>query len=76
MIIIECSELALKVSQTRHELVGKVIHWELCKKMKYDHTAKWYILNPECVQKNKIHKLLEDFEIQTDYLISATRLLW
>ena len=29
--------------------------------------------NPESVQENETHKLLWDFEIQTDHLISARR---
>ena len=33
-IISECSKLAQKEYKTRHDLVGKVIHWELCKKFK------------------------------------------
>ena len=64
-IISECSKLALKEYKTRHNLVGKVIHWELCKKLKFDYTNKWYIHNPESVLENKTHKLLWDFEIQT-----------
>ena len=39
----ECSKLPQKDYKTRHEWVGKVIHWELCKKLKFDHTTKWYI---------------------------------
>ena len=27
----------------RHGWVGKVIHWELLKKLKFDHTDKWYM---------------------------------
>ena len=30
--ISECSKLAQKEYKTRHDLVGKVIHWEMCKK--------------------------------------------
>ena len=30
--------------------------------------------NPESVLENEAHKILWDFEIQTDYLISARRL--
>ena len=32
-IINECSELAQKEYKTRHDWVGKVIHWEMCKKL-------------------------------------------
>ena len=52
--------------------MGKVIHLELCKKFKFDHSKKkWYIHNPESVQEYETKKLLWDFEIQTDHLISA-----
>ena len=37
--------------------VGKVIHF---KKLKYDHTNKWYIHNPEFILENEKHKLLWD----------------
>ena len=50
-----------------------VIHSELFKKLKSYHTNKWSIHNPESVQENETPKLLCDFEIQTDYLISARR---
>ena len=36
-IISECSKLAQKEYKTRHNWVGKVIHWEMCKKFKFDH---------------------------------------
>ncbi len=40
-IIRECSKLALKEYKTRHDWVDKVIHWELCKKLKL-----WYMHCP------------------------------
>ncbi len=43
-IINECSKLAqkkTKQNKTRHDWVDKVIRWESCKKMKFDHTTKW-----------------------------------
>ena len=51
----------------------KVIHWKLCQKFKFDHTNKWYKPHPESVLENVTHKILWDFEIQTDHLISARR---
>ena len=56
---------------TSHDWVGKVILWELCKKFKFDHTNKWYMLNQESVQENETQKLLWDFKIQMDHLILA-----
>ena len=53
--------------------MGKVIHWELCKKFKFDHTNKRYMLNQESVQENETHKILCNFVIQMDHLISARR---
>ena len=72
-IISECSKLALKKYKTRHDWVGKVIQWEMCKKLKFDHTNKWYMHNPAPVLENDIHKPLWDFDIHTDHLISARR---
>ena len=69
-IISECSKLAQKEYKARHDWVGKVIH---CKKSKFDHTNKWYMHIPAPVLENDTHKLLWDFNIQTDHLIPARR---
>ena len=53
--------------------MAKVIHWELCKKFKFDHKSKWYVHNTESVLKNEMYKPLWDFDIQTDHLISTRR---
>ena len=39
-MISERSKLAQREYKTRHDWVGKVIHWEMCKKFKFDHTNK------------------------------------
>ena len=70
-IINECSKLAQKKYKTRHDWVDKVIHREMCKKFKFD--RKWYMHNPAAVLDNDTHKLLWDFDIQTDHLILARR---
>ena len=51
-----------------------MIHWELCKKFKFDHTIKCYMHNPESVMENVMHKVLWDSEVQTDHLILVRRL--
>ena len=71
-IISECSKLAQEY-KTRHDWVGKVIHWEMCMKFKFDHTNKWYMHNPAPVLEYDTHKLLWDFGIHTDHQISARR---
>ena len=50
-----------------------VIHWEMCKELKFDHNNKWYMHNPAPVLEKDTHKLLWDFDIHTDLLISARR---
>ena len=65
-----CSKLAQKECKARHDWVGKVI---TCKKLKFDHATKWYMHNPAPVLENDTHKLLWDFDIQTDHLILARR---
>ena len=73
IIISECSKFAQKEYKARHDWVGKVIHWEMCKKFKFEYANKWYMHNLASVLENDTHKLLWDFDIQTDYLISARR---
>ena len=51
-IISECSKLAQKEYKAWHDWVGKVIHWEMCKKFKFDHANKWYMYNPASVLEN------------------------
>ena len=72
-IVNECNKLAQKEYQTRHDWVGKVIHWEMCKKLKFDHKNKWYKHKATSVQENYTHELIWEFDIQTDHLISARR---
>ena len=50
-----------------------MIHCEMCKKFKFDRANKWYMHNPAPVLENDTHKLLWDFDIQTDHLILARR---
>ena len=45
----------------------------MCKKFKFDHASKWHMHNPAPVLENDTQKLLWDFDIQTDHLISARR---
>ena len=45
----------------------------MCKKFKFYHTNKWYMHNPAHVLENATHKLLWDFNIQTDHLIPVRR---
>ena len=48
----EWSKLAQKEYKVRHNWVGKVIHWEMCRKFQFDHTNKWFLHNPASVLEN------------------------
>ena len=43
----ECCRLAQKKYKMKHIWTGNIIYRELIKKLKFDHTAKWYIYIPE-----------------------------
>ena len=62
-IISECSKLAPIEYKTRLNWLGKVAHWKLYKKFKFDHRNKWYMLNSTSVLENNTHQLLWDFDI-------------
>ena len=72
-ILSDYSKLVPKEYKARHDLVGQVIHWEMCMTFKFDHTNKWYLHNPAPILENNTQKLLWDFNIQTDHLITARR---
>ena len=71
-IISDCSKLGQE-NKARHDWVGKVILWKMCRKFQFDHTNKWYMHNPAPVLENNSHKLLWDFNILTDHLIPARK---
>ena len=52
-IISKYSKQAQKELRTRHDWVGNVINWDLCKKLKFDHTIKWYMHKPESILENE-----------------------
>ena len=54
-------QISEKGYKTRLDWVSKVIHWEMCKKFRFDHTNKWYMHNPTPVLEKNTHKLLWDF---------------
>ena len=69
----KATELAQKDYKTGSDWVRKVIYWELCKRLTFDHNTKWYMHKPESVQVNVTDKILWDFEILTDHLIPDRR---
>ena len=41
--------------KTRHDWMGKLINWEVCKKFRFDLINKWWVHKLECVLENKLH---------------------
>ena len=55
-LLCECSKMAQKEDKRRHDWIDKMIYRELCKRLKFGYTNKWYIHKPEFVQDNEMHK--------------------
>ena len=67
------SDSCVKRKDLRGVVSKKVMLIVLRKKFKFHRTNKWYMHNPAPVQENDTHKLLWDFDIHTDHLISVRR---
>ena len=50
-----------------------MIHWELCKRLEFDHPSEWYMHKRKSVPENDTNKILWDFEIKTDSQILAKK---
>ena len=46
----------MKEYKTKHDWVGKVVHLELCKRLKFDPSTKRYMHKPESVLENETNK--------------------
>ena len=75
-MISKCSKLAQKEYNIRYDRVETVIHGEWHKKMKFDYITKRYMYKQESIPENGTHKILCNFEIQTDNLIPTRRPDW
>ena len=52
------SKLTQDEGKTRHELVGKVTHWQLSKGLKFEHINEWYMHKPESILENETNEIL------------------
>ena len=50
-----------KEYQCRDDCVGKLIHWELCKRLECGHAIKRCMLKLEYILESEMHKILRDF---------------
>ena len=63
------TKLVQKENKVKPSWMGKVIHWESDKIIKFDHTTEWYMRKQQSLLQNEAHKILLDFEIETKHLI-------
>ena len=52
------------------QIIKSIIHWNLCKKYHIPASEKWWENNVKKVQQNEEVKILLDFKIQTDKLLT------
>ena len=72
-LVAGCLKLAQGEYKARHDKVGSVIHWRLCKKYGIDVHKDWYRHEVQPVIETDKVKLLWDMCIQTDHVIQARR---
>ena len=69
-LISGCSKLA---GTSRHDNVARYIHWCLCGKHSIDHHCNWWQHCPASVIENDSIKILWDFNIYVDHLVTLRR---
>ena len=72
-IVNKYSKLGQKDYNIRYNWSGKVIHFEMCKRLKFHHNVKWFMCKLESTLENETHGILRDFVIQTDHSIPARK---
>ena len=72
-LISGCSQLAGTQYLARHDNVAKYIHWLLCGKYDIQREHNWWKHSPVSVVENECVKILWDFNVYVDHMISARR---
>ena len=72
-VVSGCSKLAQKEYKRRHDNLGKIVHWKLARKFKFEAGDKWYQHEPESALEGEDYNILWDFSIQTNNVIEACR---
>ena len=54
----EYPRLTQKGNNSKHDLAGKVFHWEFCKRLKFKRADKWYIHKLVCVLEQVEQKMM------------------
>jgi len=72
-LLSSCTPLAATMYKRRHDSVARIIHWALSKRFKLDACGSYWNHEPQSVSENSEVKLLWDFNIYTDHVLSARR---
>ena len=72
-ILSECSKLAQNEFKKRHDKVATILHWALCKQHQLEHSENWYDHRAPSVHENDQVKILWDYTIQTDQVVTTRR---
>lgn len=70
-IVSECTRLAQKEYKRRHDWIGSCIHWEICGAKGIPLATKWQEHQPEGVMQNETCKVIWDFTIQADHVLTT-----
>ena len=57
----------------RHNKIAQVLHWEMCNCYGFKRSDRWHNYAIQPVLKNENHKILWDFNIQTDHKLEHNR---
>ena len=60
--------LVKKEYKNRHDWVRKMIHWKLCKRLKFNAADQWCMNKQKSVVGNETDKIFWDFKVKRDGL--------
>jgi len=66
-----CAPLAASMYKRRYDSIARIIHWTLSKRFILDVCGNYWNHEPQSVSQNSQVKLLWDFNIYTDHVLSA-----
>jgi len=72
-LLSSCTPLAPTMYMQRHNRIGKIIHWSILKRFNSAVSRNYWDHDPVAVVENQEMKVLWDFNIYTDHLLTARR---
>ena len=72
-IVSECSKLAQREYNRKHDNVARMVHWKLCATFNLEKSEKRYLHSTQTVSENVNQKLIWDINIQCGNAIVERR---